>query len=150
MVLTLKEKIEKFVEGAKTAAISPVLVGPEYFKNLANKYGWEKWNYYATVAAFGSVIVKKNVQFEESGKYELIDTYRTAIKNWDQGALELIDELMEFIISQDIASQDEFYHSIGVWVIERVTGSQFNSENDELAQNLGWRIRNDMDLYMFH
>jgi|AntRauTorcE11897_2_1112592.scaffolds.fasta_scaffold109568_2 hypothetical protein len=95
MALTQEEKIEKFMEGAKTAAISPALVGPEVFKKLAIQYGWVNWNHYATVAALGSIFVKKRIEFKETGKYKLIKIYETAIKKWNKNALDQIDEFMQ-------------------------------------------------------
>ena len=39
---------------------------------------------------------------------------------------------------------------IGVWIIEKVTGYKFNPEKKELAQELGRRIRTEMEYYAFH
>ncbi|PAU95382.1 hypothetical protein CK503_04085 [Aliifodinibius salipaludis] len=121
MSLSDQEKVELFIERAKLSGFNPLVVGPEhmnvYANELANRFGQDRWDYYATVTAIGSVFTMIVKEFEESGQTDLIKLYKKTIKEWDKDALQKIDELMEFVLEHEITSKRDYYTCIGIWLI---------------------------------
>lgn len=153
MALSDQEKVEKFIEGAKLTALTSIVSATSEQKeidNIVKKYGQDKWLYYATIASLGSILVKRSVELEEEGDSEIVQLYETAIDSWDKQALEKIEQLSSFIISKEVDNKEEFYEAIGIWVIEEVTEKPTDSRINETAHWLGWLIRTNMDIFMFH
>lgn len=153
MPLSDKEKINKFIEGAKLTALTSIVSATSEqheIDRIVKKYGQDKWLYYATIASLGSILVKRSVELEEEGDPEIIQLYEKAIDSWDKQALGKIEELSSFIISREVGDKEEFYEAIGIWIIEEVTKKPTDSRINETAHWLGWLIRTNMSIFMFH
>lgn len=154
MALTDQEKIDKFIECAKLSGFNPLVVGPdhvnEYANKLAKKYGRDRWDYFATVTAIGSVYTMMVLEFEEEGREELIPLYKQAIQEWDEDALQKVEELKDYVTASNIVSKEEYYRCIGSWLIEQMKESEIEISEIKVATDLGRFIRTNMDIAMLH
>jgi hypothetical protein len=154
MSLSDQEKVELFIERAKLSGFNPLVVGPEhvneYANELANRFGQDRWDYYATVAAIGSVYTMMIEEFEENGESDLIELYENAIDEWDKDALHKVDNFMEFILDHEITSKRDYYTYIGIWLIEQMKDSEIENDKMDIATDLGKLIRTNMKIAMLH
>lgn len=154
MSLSDQEKVELFIERAKLSGFNPLVVGPkrmrEYTNELTNRFGQDRWDYYATVAAIGSVYIMMIKEFEENGESDLIELYENAIDEWDKDARHKVDNLMEFVLDHEITSKRDYYTYIGIWLIEQMKDSEIENDKMDIATDLGKLIRTNMKIAMLH
>lgn len=147
--LTAREKIDKFMELAKLSGLTPLIVGSDhidYMERLRYNYGLKRCEYFATVAALGSIIVKMMMEFEEEGRQHLIPQYEYAIKNWNEAALAHIDDLTDYVIGCGVGNKEEYYRAIGGWILIKIKGEYIENEEQDVAEYLGYMIRENMEL----